>query len=469
MNAAKLTRKRFNQQDEPTEIKRGSVTVKIYSGSRIVQGVRYPLFTLSYYDPDGRRIRKAFGDKTEAETEAALAAAKLSRGQSAVLTLSSTDREQYLQAIESLKPLNLSLSVAVDDFVAAKTKLPPGVSLLTAVEDYLKRHTLVQKSVKEVAAEMLQDRHAAGCSGVHMRDLEMRLNRFAQKFQGPISAVTTNQVREYLGNLKRRNGQPVATRTRRNFQTVLNSLFHFARTRHYVMRDVVDEICEIESPKVQIAEIGVFTPEQIKLILGASPSELLPALAIGAFCGLRKAELQRLDWRDVRLNQNVVIVGANKSKTASRRVVPIPHNCAKWIAPHSKKEGNVSPAPNDNALGDRFERTALRAGIKWVKNGLRHSFCSYRLAVTHDPARVATEAGNRPNMMHRHYKALVTEKEGKEWFSIVPPAKLGKTRGRAGRPNKQKNSTDGGRCPPSANSVLPTAAGLHAADFRPER
>jgi hypothetical protein len=145
MSAAKSTRKKFNQQDEPTEIKRGSVTVKIYSGSRIVQGVRYPLFTLSYYDSDRRRTRKAFADKTEAEIEASLAAAKLSRGQGAVLTLSSTDREQYLQAVESLKPLDFSLSVAVDDFVAVKRKLPPDVSLLTAVEDYLKRHTLFRR------------------------------------------------------------------------------------------------------------------------------------------------------------------------------------------------------------------------------------------------------------------------------------------------------------------------------------
>src|SRR5438477_6301614 len=122
MSSAKSTRN-TSAENEPTEIKRGSVTVKVYGGSRIVQGIRYPLFTLSYYDSDGRRIRKAFADKTKAETEAALAAAKLSRGQSAVLTLTSTDRDQYLQAIDSLKPLNLSLSVAVDDFVAAKRKL----------------------------------------------------------------------------------------------------------------------------------------------------------------------------------------------------------------------------------------------------------------------------------------------------------------------------------------------------------
>ena len=406
--------------NEPTVIKRGSVTVKIYTGSRVVQGAEYPLFTVSYYDADGRRVRKTFADESEAKEEAELIAAKLSRGQGEVLTLTSTNRDQYLQAAESLRPLDLSLSVAVDDLVAARKKLPPDVSLLTAVEDYAKRHTLIPKMTHEVVREMLEDRRSAGCSQVHLRDLEMRLTRFAKAFQGPISTVTANQVREFLRNLIRKNGNPVANRTRRNFQTAINSLFHFARTRRYVVRDLVDEICEIGSPKVQVAEIGVFTPAQIRSVLAVTPSELLPALAIGAFCGLRTAELQRLDWRDVKLDQAVIIVGANKAKTASRRVVPISDNCARWLRPGVKKEGAVSPAPNDNALGDRFERTALRAGIRWVKNGLRHSFCSYRLAVTHDPARVATEAGNSPNMIHRHYKALVTEKDGQEWFSVAP-------------------------------------------------
>jgi hypothetical protein len=45
------------------------------------------------------------------------------------------------------------------------------------------------------------------------------------------------------------------------------------------------------------------------------------------------------------------------------------------------------------------------------------------LAFTSDPARVATEAGNSPVMVHRHYKALVTEAQAKEWFNIFPKVK----------------------------------------------
>lgn len=403
-----------------TLIKRGCVTVKIYASSRIVRGVTYPLFTVAYYGADGSRIRKNFADGNEARREAELVAAKLSRGQSEVLTLTNTDREQYLKSLDLLKPLHMSLAVAVDEFIAAKRLVPPGITLLTAMEEYAKRHAVTPRTVPEVVGEMLEDKKASGCSSVHVRDLAIRLKPFARIFPGQVTSITANQVREYLRGLQRDDGRPAANRTKRNVQRIINSLFHFARRRRYVLRETVDEICEIEPPKVGSAQIGIFTPEQMTKILNVAPAEVIPALAIGAFCGLRTAELQRLDWNDVKLGERVIVVGAEKAKTATRRVVPISENCALWLTRHANKEGPVSPAPYDKELGNRFERASVRVGVKWVKNGLRHSFCSYRLAVTHDPAHVATEAGNSPNMVHRHYKALVTEKEGKEWFSINP-------------------------------------------------
>jgi len=64
-------------------------------------------------------------------------------------------------------------------------------------------------------------------------------------------------------------------------------------------------------------------------------------LAIGAFAGLRHAEIERLDWREVRLADRFIEVTAGKSKTASRRLVPITDNLAKWLAPHAEKAGRV--------------------------------------------------------------------------------------------------------------------------------
>ncbi len=58
--------------------------------------------------------------------------------------------------------------------------------------------------------------------------------------------------------------------------------------------------------------------------------------------------------------------------------------------------------------------------MKWKKNALRHSYISYRLAQVQNENQVALESGNSPGMIHRHYKQLVTEQEGRVWFEIKP-------------------------------------------------
>jgi hypothetical protein len=73
-----------------------------------------------------------------------------------------------------------------------------------------------------------------------------------------------------------------------------------------------------------------------------------------------------------------------------------------------------------NALGDRFERAAARAKVKWKRNGFRHSYISYRVATLKDVPAVALECGNSPQVIFSNYRALATDAEAKAWFSILP-------------------------------------------------
>ena len=60
------------------------------------------------------------------------------------------------------------------------------------------------------------------------------------------------------------------------------------------------------------------------------------------------------------------------------------------------------------------------SGVKWKRNGLRHSFISYRMAIRQNENQVATEAGNSPAMIFRHYRELVTRQQARAWFAIKP-------------------------------------------------
>ncbi len=405
----------------PMVLKQGSSEVKIYETPVTVSGKAYSQYALCYW-LGGKRVRQRFSDLDKAKAEAQAAVIKLANADGEALRLLPSDRAVYVQALELLRPLAKPLNLAVDEYVSAANRLPPGVSLAEVVSDYLRRHpsTMVRRTVKEVAAELIADQKARGSSGVHLRDLESRLGRFAETFQAPIATLTAPQIRDYLRKLTAVDGKPVKNRTRRNVQRILSTFFNFARKQKFVTRELCDEIAEIEAPKVENTEIGIFKPEQLRAILNEAADDILPAICIAAFCGLRTAELQRLDWENVRLAERVLIVGADQAKTSSRRVVSIPENCANWLAPLVRESGSVSPSPTDRALNHRIARTAARVGISWVKNGLRHSFCSYLLAATHDPAKVATQAGHSASMLHKNYKALVTQAQGEAWFAIHP-------------------------------------------------
>jgi len=52
--------------------------------------------------------------------------------------------------------------------------------------------------------------------------------------------------------------------------------------------------------------------------------------------------------------------------------------------------------------------------VPLVHNGLRHSYCSYRMAETKSAPQVDLEDGNSPKMLFEHYRELATVAEAKE-------------------------------------------------------
>ena len=152
-------------------------------------------------------------------------------------------------------------------------------------------------------------------------------------------------------------------------------------------------------------------------ILHAAPPHLIPILAIGAFAGIRMAELNRLDWSAVDLDRRIIELRAGQAKTASRRIMPIADNLAAWLEPLPRK-GKVVTRPQ---LLHR-ETTALARALKleWPRNVLRHSFISYRIATVKSADQVALEAGNSPSVIFKHYRELTTEDQANEWFGILP-------------------------------------------------
>jgi integrase len=139
------------------------------------------------------------------------------------------------------------------------------------------------------------------------------------------------------------------------------------------------------------------------------------------FAGLRSAEIERLEWKDVDLKQRHIVVSADNAKTASRRIVPIAANLAEWLAKPSKDGTGKLWKQSSILYYKRQEATAKAAGVTWKGNGCRHSFASYSFALCNDAGRVAGYCGNSASVIHKHYRQLATPADAKDFFSIKPP------------------------------------------------
>ena len=388
------------------------------------------LFTLAYYD-GAKRVKKRFADLEEAKQEAELAATKLANGEGQVLRLTSLDRANYLQALDTLRPLGRQLNLAVAEYVEAVKLLPPNTSLREAVSNFAKRTNTVRESrtMPQLVAEYIASKEKAGKSESHLRDMRLRMTRFGELFQIPVAHVTGKMLQTWL------DGLTVSNRTKLNELRHAAALLHFAVRRKYAPRDLLDELEAIERPDVTPSPTLIFTPAELRELFATAPASLVPWLIFGGFCGLRSSEILRLDWRDVNLKRRFVEVRAENAKTAQRRLVPLCDAAVAWLQPRAKDEGHVVVRTGDHAV--YYDLTAAvnrvrhatgnKSKFKWKRNGLRHSFCSYRLAITQDAAKTSLEAGNSPQMIFRHYRELTSEEEAKEWFGMMPPKTTGTT------------------------------------------
>ena len=412
-------------------VKRGHTVVKIYqTPSRNCEA-----FTVVHYLGD-KRQRKSFADLGLAMTEAETIANKLSTGELDVLKLTNADRLAYVRAVEALKPTGQPLEVAAIHYAEA-FKILEGDSIIEAARYFAKRHPskMPKKTVPEVVQALLESKEQDGVSDVYMKDLKGRLGRFEQKFKGKISLVTGAEIEDFLRGLKSKpkseNEVPktLSGKSRNNYRRAIGTLFNFAEARGYLPKGL-GEMDSVGLAKEDEGEIEIFRPDELAKLLEAAEPALIPFLAIGAFAGLRHAELQRLDWSEVRLEDGFIEVKASKAKTASRRLVPIQDNLKRWLTTLRKAGGAICDYANmskqllwlSEAVDKKLKAADSTAGFVWKHNALRHSFISYRVAQTQNVAQVALEAGNSPRMVFSNYRELVRPADAAKWFGITPDA-----------------------------------------------
>ena len=388
-------------------------------------------FLVSYYS-DGQRKRDRAGKTVEeARAYAKEKIEELAKGTAHVGgTLTPRQLAVVTDVVEVLKPTGVSLSQVAREYAQAYEILGRQPLILKAAQHYAdfleeqkKKSDLIQIKLPALAQKFMEDIRERKKSRRYILDMQARLAQASKAFTGMIADIKADDIDAWLKSMKGLSG-----RSKNNFRSALCTLFTFAKKKGHLPRGQQTEAEFSARYDDYGGPIGIYSPEQLSLLLTNIEKRFVPFVAIGAFAGLRSVEICRLEWSEVRFEQDVIEIKASKAKTASRRLVPILPALQAWLIPFRQVKGKVLQGILDEfALATQFKRAvdALTDSegkplIKLVHNGLRHSFITYRMATEKNAAAVSLEAGNSPRMIFEHYRELATEGQGKAWFSVMP-------------------------------------------------
>lgn len=356
-----------------------------------------PNFIVSWVSSELGRQKKSFRDQDKAflkmeELIDDFEAGKISRKNV------TTEKAMFVaECEEMLKPYGATLIEAVRFYAEhkSKTAVKP-IMAADAVVEYLKR---------------FED-----TKGRHYRSASSNLKKFGRHFLKTLDKITVTELDTYFTSISK------VGKTRNNHLTYARTFFKWARDYCQYLPEGKMEIDKIKEPYPEKkTRPDLFTPEEMGKLLNCVDKKFMPYLAIGAFAGVRSAEICRLKWEDVRIDQKRIVLSPEVTKTHSGRLAVMPDNLIAWLNSYTgEKKGPISPYVEDQICKFPIE-WARTAGITWKRNGLRKGYISACMAYADASAAVVAEnCGNSPEMIKSNYRMLVLPDYAEAWFGVYP-------------------------------------------------
>src|SRR5438552_11187215 len=142
----------------------------------------------------------------------------------------------------------------------------------------------------------------------------------------PVATITSAEIDDWLRSL------PVSAVTRNHYRRLIILAFNFALQRGYATGNPAEKTAQAREPK---SKPGILTVEQATALLVNAAPEIAPYIAIGLFAGLRRAEIERLDWSEIDFDSGHIEVTAEKWKSKlANRFITLQPNLRAWLMPH---------------------------------------------------------------------------------------------------------------------------------------
>lgn len=352
-----------------------------------------------------------------------------------------------MQRLQRLQRRHGEVAMTLDDreiaeFVALRARCASaGATLHEAVEYFMRHGGAITHplSVPELVEQFIASREDLNRSVRTIESLKSSLRSLARCL-GTMMAhdVSKRDVQRWL------KGGGWAVKSRANHLGYAAACFSWGIKEGALRKNPCLGI-EIEAEAE--VEITTLDMDGVQALLEAARGdwEMTTYVVLGCFCGLRPAELERLELERINLAEQTVIVIGGSAKTGARRVVDIADNASAWLRTVPlPAQGRLCKANwlerwrvfrracgwsvgEPDAKGHRGklrsvgERIAITRG-PWRADVMRHTFASNHYAQHQNEALLKAQMGHwkQSDTLHRHYRAVKTRDQAAKFWGLRP-------------------------------------------------
>lgn len=357
-----------------------------------------PVWKLDFRTSAGKRVRRFFPTKAEAESELRSLTNQIEHAGQVWLSLSADERNQLIQVWGEAKELNTNLRAVFEEWKRDRRLKAKPIKRITVAE-------AVQLTIRAKLAEECRPRY--------IESLEKYLRSFAANREGVfLDDIGVEDIESWFAE---KAGH--APSTRKANMGRLAAMFAACKQRDYIYTNPFDRLSR---PKVSTKAPVLLPLNQVWRMLhwtAIHEPALVPYIVIATFVGIRPEEIERLDWSEIDLQRGRIRVTEAVAKDRRARFIELEPVAIAWLKRCESRAGLVAP----KSLRRRKRRVRDRAMItKLGQDTLRKTSASYQLALLQDSGKVVYRLGNSVRILDKHYRNIVSPEECAEFWSLTP-------------------------------------------------
>lgn len=350
-----------------------------------------PGYWLVDFQQNGRRVRSPFKDLKSAKTW--------------------VDGKKLEIVNKGIEVLNLSDKVRVQAVEAMRRLEGTGVGILEAIDDYLRRHPKAgSETVSQTCDKYLAAMRAGGRRPLSVIEKEVKFRSLREVMGNtPTAAVDLSDIERWAQD---KNVGKVTTEA---YIGAGSSLLQFFQRggRLKNRRNNGDE-----KPPVTW---DVTTVTKVLVTAEKEAPEIVAALAVLFFAGIRPHEMLRLNWQQIDLAAGVIRLTGEETKTRTMRNVEIAANLRAWLTRY-RGTGPIVPSPTQ--YRDQRVVVMKKCGLTgWPVDVARHTFATMHYNAHQDAAATMAQLGHfgNPQTFVTHYKGIQASPADVEAYWKIEP------------------------------------------------